>query len=563
MIPFAICGGTLIFDESVIPSSLEIRFLEMSPDYCTLRVPVSMEKHMEQVSGVNFSFFCAFEGKKPGEQQVHLKKGDFSLEMMEREKYWILYELTTDHSAYRSCAISLSKEYLSYIRARLSLEDAGLSHVLTGTYPEHEEEFCGSAREQMEHNRREIAQQYRPETWSWLQRDSMKPGQLSEEEWDYEHYSADAVPETEKEYGYDLWGAGLKFGISLETAAACRHWLSLGHAGYIEKSLERLGLVTLQHPFSRQNYEFLYIGNQFCGCQRPDLPLLSEILTSIAGNPGGIGMSDGIDMPDDNGMSDGSGMSDGILKPVLVLAPVSELQVQETQSYLSSVHGLITQLNLELELVVNDAGIRNWIRFQQQQGDFGRFCVSTGVLMHKRKRDARMKYLHTSDETMGAAESSRCDTRGEVRDGRCDAIGKAEKISNDAIGKAGNSRCDAMGITGNTWYLPWYQMNTGTFCPLHGLITRGDRGAYQRVTHCPGYCERACLLYPKHLGMMGRYNSVFGADLRAFSEGEYFRAACRKALDTSVNTTATSFWGKVGKAGIQDAGTEFRVILNI
>ena len=37
----------------------------------------------------------------------------------------------------------------------------------------------------------------------------------------------------------------------------------------------------------------------------------------------------------------------------------------------------------------------------------------------------------------------------------------------------------------------------------------GNRGAQEQVTDCPRYCERQAFLYPKHLQMMGRYNSLF------------------------------------------------------
>lgn len=61
-------------------------------------------------------------------------------------------------------------------------------------------------------------------------------------------------------------------------------------------------------------------------------------------------------------------------------------------------------------------------------------------------------------------------------------------------------------------HLPFYQTNTSQYCPLYALCTTGDRGTQQLAEHCPKFCEKYALLYPEHLHMAGRYNSLFGVD---------------------------------------------------
>ena len=71
----------------------------------------------------------------------------------------------------------------------------------------------------------------------------------------------------------------------------------------------------------------------------------------------------------------------------------------------------------------------------------------------------------------------------------------------------------------NSLHLPFYQTNTSQYCPLYALCTTGDRGIQQLAEHCPKFaehcpkfCEKYALLYPEHLHMAGRYNSLFGVD---------------------------------------------------
>ena len=62
-------------------------------------------------------------------------------------------------------------------------------------------------------------------------------------------------------------------------------------------------------------------------------------------------------------------------------------------------------------------------------------------------------------------------------------------------------------------HLPFYQTNTSQYCPLYAACTEGSRGAQVPIRECPKFCERQAFLYPEHLRMVGRYNSLFGVDL--------------------------------------------------
>lgn len=69
-------------------------------------------------------------------------------------------------------------------------------------------------------------------------------------------------------------------------------------------------------------------------------------------------------------------------------------------------------------------------------------------------------------------------------------------------------------------FFPLYQMNTGTFCPLYAAVKNGDRGKQRRINECDRICGRKNFLYPVHLNMIGRYNSVFGYSLDSLITGK-------------------------------------------
>ena len=64
----------------------------------------------------------------------------------------------------------------------------------------------------------------------------------------------------------------------------------------------------------------------------------------------------------------------------------------------------------------------------------------------------------------------------------------------------------------NSIHVPFYQTNTSQYCTLYAACKNGERGKQELPESCPGYCREKVFLYPKHLKMVGRYNSLFALD---------------------------------------------------
>lgn len=62
----------------------------------------------------------------------------------------------------------------------------------------------------------------------------------------------------------------------------------------------------------------------------------------------------------------------------------------------------------------------------------------------------------------------------------------------------------------NAVYYPFYQTNTGTFCPLYASVNNRNRGNQKRITACDEICADYAFLYPKAFNLIGKYNSLLG-----------------------------------------------------
>ena len=86
----------------------------------------------------------------------------------------------------------------------------------------------------------------------------------------------------------------------------------------------------------------------------------------------------------------------------------------------------------------------------------------------------------------------------------------------------------------NSLYFPFYQTNTSQYCPLYACCTTGERGRQKEPVNCPRYCQNKVLLYPDHLKMVGRYNSLFALDDTLLRMPEQAEQLMKSGIDRLV-----------------------------
>ena len=216
--------------------------------------------------------------------------------------------------------------------------------------------------------------------------------------------------------------------------------------------------------------ERFYIGNQFCHNLFPTEEQLFSIMDKMR--------SEGLEI-------------------TLAFSYIREFMLPSVGKLLEKVDNWCCIHGMNVEIVVND-----WAVAEMLHGKTSHLCPVFGTLLNKRKKDPRMKYK-SGDISLFQQNSLNAEFYR-------DFLAEEFHIHRYEWESCGYPQEFPPGK--NSLHLPFYQTNTSQYCPLYALCTTGDRGTQQLAEHCPKFCEKYALLYPEHLHMMGRYNSLFGVD---------------------------------------------------
>lgn len=225
-----------------------------------------------------------------------------------------------------------------------------------------------------------------------------------------------------------------------------------------------------------------YIGNQFCHNLFPTEEQLFSIMDKM--------------------------YSEG-LAITLAFSYIREFMIPSLGKLLEKVDNWCCAHEVNVEIVVND-----WAMAEMLQEKTSSYLSPVfGTLLNKRKKDPRMKYKlgDTSlfQQNSLNAEFYRKFLAGEFNIHRYEweSCGYPQEFPPGQ----------------NSLHFPFYQTNTSQYCPLYALCTTGDRGTQQLAEQCPKFCEKYALLYPEHLHMTGRYNSLFGVDKTLLEEPKMWK----------------------------------------
>lgn len=258
----------------------------------------------------------------------------------------------------------------------------------------------------------------------------------------------------------------VEIALSLETVTLCRAYLS----------------DTLQ---TRLSCRRLYIGNAFCHNQFPDSLLLTALLDKASGQALGI---------------------------TIVLPYLRESVWAAQEQVLTQLYTWAVQHRYPIELELNDYG---WFLFFREwqprhpgasEEDFFPFSYNYGRLLNKRRKDPRSLYKDRLEDHMEQwGENS-------LNDPSFPSF-----LSGYGIRRYEQESCGyplQLPKGRHSLHMPFYQTNTSQYCPLKAVAETGDRGKQRFCTTCDRICETKVLLYPDHLAMVGRYNSIFALDTR-------------------------------------------------
>lgn len=308
-------------------------------------------------------------------------------------------------------------------------------------------------------------------------------------ELDYEYY--DYYSEQKKDWmaklNYPDWNENII--DSIELAIALDN--DILYKKYMDKYIKDFKKDYLKENFADNHKLFqkdcarLYIGNEFCHNLFPEMKLLMNMM--------------------------GKAKKEG-LQITLCFTYMRDCYIEKTKGIMEKLYSWCDKNDTKIEIIVNDFGM---LKLLEDKRDY--FRISLGVLLNKRKKDPRYIYKK------GYLENKELIAKNNLNSSIFNNFLKECKIERYEYESCGYKISIAEGY--HSMHIPFYQTNTSQYCPLYAMCTTMDRGNQKLVTECPKYCRDYVFSYPKHLKMVGRYNSLFAFDdtlLKEPKELEYY-----------------------------------------
>ena len=253
------------------------------------------------------------------------------------------------------------------------------------------------------------------------------------------------------------------------------------YTAYLEKTLPEFYYNYLSENYLRDSGlaaripDRIYIGNQFCHLLSPEDPLLFAMLEKAKKELAAVTLS---------------------------FTYVRETLLETTFTLLRKIDHWCEKNEFKIECIINDWGMADFIKKETKH-----LIPCLGTLLNKRKKDPRINYKKGARDLYSQNSFNAEFYQEFLRD----SFG-IERAEWEACGYMQDIPAGK-----NSLHFPFYQTNTSQYCPLCAVKEEGSRGRQRFMEKCPRYCEKSAFLYPKHLNMTGRYNSLFALD-RAFLE---------------------------------------------
>mgnify|MGYP007030229703 FL=1 len=494
MIPFGLLGGFC--------DHLEIRITGLSEEGFSFRVPEKIEK-------AACLEICFFDFSADCYRKVQLAEKEREMKLTEETPFFFIYSVWTKNGEYREQVKRLVTDYDNYISLKLAGDDAYLSKKMVGYPAELGEVYAESFEEQKK---------------EWFsgggdgRKDCFCKKKGQEEIW-------------KKQSSSDDFEEGLEFELAL----------TIDRPELYNDFLQKDGTIFCHdywknnflehHPLSQKQATRLYIGNQFCHNLFPEKKQLFQMLEKAFENK--LAVTIAFSYIRNHLLEE----IDELLQELEVWCQSREKEAgKEQEVYFPAKKEQIITENLrnpinqkkkesetkyDLEIIVND-----WAMPILLQGK-PHLKPVLGVLLNKRRKDVRLPYKHGIGNHVDSLAENNLNC-GFYQD----YLKNTFDIQRFEFESCGYKVTIPDGH--HSLHLPFFQTNTSQYCTLYAVCRYGDRGKQKLPENCPKYCEQKVFLYPKHLKMVGRYNSLFGYDEKILWDEKQLRDYLEQGIDRIV-----------------------------
>lgn len=267
------------------------------------------------------------------------------------------------------------------------------------------------------------------------------------------------------------WLNQLELAINVDRPYLYEQYLSMDMQSFTSGYFSENNLVN--HAFAKKEVKRIYVGNEFCHHLFPTTHQLISILEKAK--------AEGIEV-------------------TLASTYMRDQLLEETEAFTNEIYTWCQKNAFMIEVIVNDWGM---IQLLKDKKDY--FQFSLGILLNKRRKDPR--YQYKSGYATQTGQLAKNSLNGEEYRAYLSKQCNINRYEYEACGY----RME-IPTKHNSLHLPFYQTNTSQYCTLYAKCVTNNRGKQQFVNQCPRYCEEFVFAYPKHIKMVGRYNSLFGFD---------------------------------------------------
>lgn len=476
MIPFGLLGGFC--------DHLEIRITGLSEEGFSFRVPEKIEK-------AACLEICFFDFSADCYRKVQLAEKEREMKLTEETPFFFIYSVWTKNGEYREQVKRLVTDYDNYISLKLAGDDAYLSEKMVGYPAELDEVYAESFEEQKK---------------EWFssggdgRKDCFCEKKGQEEIWKKQSSSDDFEE-----------GLEFEFALTIDRPELYNDFLQKDGTTFCHDYWKNNFLE--HHPLSQKQATRLYIGNQFCHNLFPEKKQLFQMLEKAFENK--LAVTIAFTYVRDNLLEE----TEKLLQELQVWCQGKEQEVSKQQVATKEQKG--SRKQPAMEIIVNDWAMPALLHGKPH------LKPVLGVLLNKRRKDVRLPYKHgIGNHVDSLAENNlNCGFYQNY-------LKNTLNIQRFEFESCGYKVTIPDGH--HSLHLPFFQTNASQYCTLYACCRYGDRGKQELPENCPNYCDKKVFLYPKHLKMVGRYNSLFGYDEKILWDEKQLQDYLEQGIDRIV-----------------------------
>lgn len=287
-----------------------------------------------------------------------------------------------------------------------------------------------------------------------------------------------------KEYDFnEVFLSNYTYAVKINNYVLYNKFLSMEFKEYVKWYFDNNYIYLADENYSK--IKEVYIGNSFCHNLFPNEKLLIKLLECAKKEQ---------------------------LKVTIEFAYMREEHLEKYEELLNMITKWCDKNNVKINVVINDYGILKLIKLLDEQKKKVINDISIGILINKYRKDPRMNYKNGLKSTTDIKNHWSNEEYREFMENN--NVTSCEYESNP-IKYTFNMKTS---IT-----IPFYQTNTSQYCPLYAYVVNGDRGKQKLINKCKMYCNYKVFLYPTHLKMVGRYNSLFAFSENCIEDIKYYK----------------------------------------